>query len=102
MTSTYARALRGISASLRTVLIAVIRIYQHTLSPILGGHCRFEPTCSEYCIQALRKHGVCKGLGLGVWRVLRCNPFCRAGYDPVPEPPEGAAADDASASKPSA
>ena len=97
MTSTYGRAVRVISSGLRTVLIALIRIYQHALSPVLGGHCRFEPTCSEYCIEALRKHGVCKGLALGIWRVLRCNPFCKAGYDPVPDAGERTPADDTSA-----
>ncbi len=85
MTSTYGRAVGTISAGIRAFLIALIRIYQRALSPIFGGHCRFEPTCSEYCIEALRNRGVWKGLGLGVWRVLRCNPFCKAGYDPVPD-----------------
>ena len=86
MTGTYGRILTALSASVGAVLIALVRLYQRVLSPVLGGHCRFEPTCSEYCIGALRKHGVMKGLGLSVWRVLRCNPFCKAGYDPVPEP----------------
>ena len=92
MTSTYGRAVGAISSGLRAFLVALIRLYQRVLSPVLGGHCRFKPTCSEYCIEALRKHGVCKGLGLGVWRVLRCNPLGKAGYDPVPNP-AGRAAD---------
>ena len=65
-------------------LEALIVFYQHRISPHLGHHCRFMPTCSEYMLQALRLHGLCKGLVLGLWRILRCNPFGRWGYDPVP------------------
>ena len=46
--------------------------------------CRFYPTCSEYMAEAIMKYGALKGLGLGIWRLLRCNPFCKGGYDPVP------------------
>jgi len=66
-------------------LIGMIRVYQRAISPWLGAHCRFQPTCSQYAIEALRKRGVIVGAALAVWRVLRCNPFCKAGYDPVPE-----------------
>jgi len=69
---------------IRWFLIGCVRVYQRAISPWLGPHCRFQPTCSEYCIQALRKRGVFVGLCLSVWRILRCNPFCKGGYDPVP------------------
>ena len=68
------------------VLVLLMRIYQAAISPFLPPSCRFEPTCSQYMIEALRKRGVIVGLALGIWRVLRCNPFCRGGYDPVPPP----------------
>jgi len=55
-----------------------------TLSPLLGGQCRFEPSCSHYVQQALARHGAARGLWLGMRRLLRCQPFSRAGYDPVP------------------
>lgn len=64
------------------VLIGLVRLYQLTLSRFLGGHCRFEPSCSEYFIQAVKKYGAFVGASKGVWRVLRCQPFCRGGYDP--------------------
>lgn len=67
------------------LLIALIRGYKRWISPLLGHHCRFTPTCSEYAMEALAVHGAVKGLILSVWRILRCNPFCRGGYDPVPE-----------------
>lgn len=67
------------------LLIAPIRWYKKYISPCLGNNCRFRPTCSEYAIQALTVHGAAKGLVLSVWRILRCNPFCCGGYDPVPE-----------------
>lgn len=71
---------------MRTVLIAFIRLYQVTLSHFLGGHCRFSPSCSNYAIEAIRTHGAFKGMALGVWRILRCNPFGGKGFDPVPPP----------------
>jgi putative membrane protein insertion efficiency factor len=66
------------------VLILAIEAYRVTLSPLLGGHCRFEPSCSRYAQEALERHGARRGLWLGLRRVLRCQPFSRAGYDPVP------------------
>lgn len=63
-------------------LIAGVRVYQWTLSPILGGHCRFSPSCSHYFIQAVRKYGPWKGSGKGVLRICRCHPFHPGGYDP--------------------
>ena len=65
-------------------LIALLRGYKRYISPHLGHHCRFVPTCSEYAMQALATHGLLKGVLLTVWRLLRCQPFARFGYDPVP------------------
>ena len=67
----------------RRALILLARLYQHTLSPLLGGQCRFVPTCSNYFIEAVRKRGAVRGLLLGLWRICRCHPFGRGGYDPV-------------------
>ena len=66
------------------LLVAVIRLYQWGISPWIGPHCRYMPTCSQYAVDALRKHGVFVGSAYAVWRILRCNPFSRGGYDPVP------------------
>lgn len=68
------------------LLIALARLYQVTLSHWLGGQCRFRPTCSEYFIQAVRTHGAIRGGAMGLWRVLRCHPLSRGGYDPVDHP----------------
>ena len=65
------------------LLILPVRLYQATLSPFLGGQCRFVPTCSEYFIQVVRAKGALRGAFLGLWRILRCHPFSRGGYDPV-------------------
>ena len=65
-------------------MIGAIRWYQRFISPLLGHNCRFVPTCSEYAIQALQVHGALKGTLLSVWRILRCNPFGKFGFDPVP------------------
>ena len=66
------------------LLIALLRGYKKYISPHLGHHCRFVPTCSEYAVQALTIHGPLKGSLLAAWRILRCNPLCRFGFDPVP------------------
>ena len=66
------------------VLIGLIRVYQYTLSPMLGQRCKYYPSCSNYAIGAIREHGPVKGIGLASWRLLRCNPFSYGGYDPVP------------------
>ncbi|MBM4384798.1 MAG: membrane protein insertion efficiency factor YidD [Deltaproteobacteria bacterium] len=71
---------RGVVA----VLIAAVRVYQVALSPVLGGACRFAPSCSHYAVEALREHGALRGLLLALRRVSRCHPFHRGGYDPVP------------------
>jgi putative membrane protein insertion efficiency factor len=64
--------------------IALIKLYQWIVSPMLGPKCRFTPTCSQYAIEALKKHGVFKGLWLTVKRLSRCHPWGGHGYDPVP------------------
>ncbi|MBT4466678.1 MAG: membrane protein insertion efficiency factor YidD [Planctomycetes bacterium] len=62
-----------------------IRAYRKFLSPMLGpSKCRFEPTCSHYGLEALKIHGAFKGFVLMTWRILRCHPFCKGGFDPVP------------------
>jgi putative membrane protein insertion efficiency factor len=68
------------------VSLFLIRVYQLTLSPVLGlvGGCRFSPTCSEYGYEAIRKYGFFKGWRMALWRIGRCNPFSAGGYDPVP------------------
>ena len=66
------------------LLIQPIRFYQKFISPLKPPTCRFTPTCSQYAIEAIRKHGPFKGLALAVWRILRCNPWGGSGYDPVP------------------
>lgn len=65
------------------LLVIAIRLYQRTLSHLIGGHCRFLPTCSEYCIEAVIRKGALRGLGKCMWRILRCHPFGGSGYDPV-------------------
>lgn len=67
------------------LLIKLIEFYQKNISPAKIPCCRFTPTCSAYAIEALRVHGFFKGTALSIWRMLRCNPLCRGGYDPVPE-----------------
>lgn len=66
----------------RSLLIAAVRVYQWTLSPLIGRHCRFEPTCSTYFIQAVRKYGALRGSWRGALRICRCHPFHAGGYDP--------------------
>ncbi len=66
------------------LLMVLFRVYKLVISPWLPNACRFYPTCSEYALMAVRKHGAIKGLVLAIKRVLRCNPLFRGGYDPVP------------------
>ena len=68
---------------MKTICVAVIHGYRFLISPWLGPACRFEPTCSEYACQAIDRFGVVKGIGLTVWRLLRCHPFHPGGYDPL-------------------
>lgn len=73
---------------LQRLLIGLVKLYRLTLSPLVGQHCRFTPTCSQYAIEALETHGALRGSLLTVRRLGRCHPWCEAGYDPVPPPPE--------------
>ena len=66
----------------RSLLIAAARVYQCTLSPLIGRHCRFEPSCSAYFILAVRKYGAVRGTWRGILRIGRCHPFHPGGYDP--------------------
>ena len=68
---------------MKKICIFLINVYKKTFSPIIGNSCRFTPTCSEYTKQAIEKYGVLKGIWLGIKRILRCNPFCKGGYDPL-------------------
>ncbi len=70
---------------MKYVMIFLIGLYRKFISPLKPKCCRFTPTCSAYAIEAFEKRGFFVGFGLTVWRILRCNPFCRGGYDPVPE-----------------
>jgi uncharacterized protein len=65
------------------VLLAPIRLYQRLISPALPRRCKYEPTCSAYAVEAIRRFGVARGLVLAAWRLARCNPFSDGGYDPV-------------------
>jgi len=69
---------------MKKILIGLINFYKRHISPFLPPSCRFYPSCSNYAIEALEVHGTIKGLFLTLWRILRCNPFCKGGYDPVP------------------
>src|ERR687897_23326 len=69
------------------LLRALVMVYQWTLAPILGNNCRFEPSCSNYALDALSKHGAIRGGLMATWRILRCNPWGGAGWDPVPDSP---------------
>lgn len=74
------------SSTLGRAMLAALRFYQLRLSPLKGAPtCRYLPTCSEYAVQAVRRHGAAKGAALAAARILRCNPFFHAGYHPVPE-----------------
>lgn len=70
-------------AALRWLGVLPIRGYQKLISPMLGAHCKYYPSCSEYAVQAIRRFGILRGLVLAGWRLLRCNPWSRGGYDPV-------------------
>ncbi len=75
----------------RSILAAVFRAYKRFVSPLLPPACRFVPSCSEYAAEAVERHGVVRGTALAIARLLRCHPFCRGGFDPVPPPRGGAA-----------
>jgi uncharacterized protein len=68
---------------MRQLAVGPIRIYRRFITPMLPSSCRYWPTCSEYALQAIQKHGVLKGGLLGAWRIIRCNPWSKGGIDPV-------------------
>ena len=70
------RAVRGLA-------VLPIRVYQRLVSPMLGQRCRYYPSCSEYAVEAIRRFGILRGAVLAGWRLLRCNPWSRGGFDPV-------------------
>jgi len=69
--------------ALRFVAVLPIRVYQRVISPMTGPHCKYYPTCSDYAVQAVQRFGILRGLVLAGWRLLRCNPLSRGGFDPV-------------------
>jgi uncharacterized protein len=75
---------RGKSAAAWTLLL-LVRFYITFLSPFFGGACRFHPSCSNYAAEAIARHGAARGLSLALRRLLRCNPFTKGGFDPVPD-----------------
>ncbi len=76
--------LRAINRAFAALFIGAVRIYQHTLGPLMPLACRYEPSCSRYAVEALRRYGPWRGAALAAVRILRCNPFHAGGYDPVP------------------
>lgn len=70
---------------MKKILIFLIKFYQFYISPYKGTKCPYFPSCSQYGVEAIEKHGVLKGIFLTAWRILRCNPFSKGGVDPVPE-----------------
>jgi len=78
------RILRALGLPARLLLVGLVRLYRLVASPLLGGQCRFHPSCSVYAEEAIRVHGAVKGSGLAIWRVLRCSPLGSGGPDPVP------------------
>jgi hypothetical protein len=70
-------------AALRWLYLRPVRLYQLTLSRWTGGHCRFQPTCSQYLIDAVTKRGIIIGTAKGLWRICRCHPWSKGGWDPV-------------------
>ncbi len=76
--------LRALGQLLAWPLLTLVWLYRYTISPFLGNNCRFQPTCSEYAIEALREHGAFRGTWLAANRIARCHPWGGSGYDPVP------------------
>lgn len=71
---------------MQKLILALIRAYRYLVSPLLGSHCRFHPSCSEYAQEAVRAHGAARGSWLALRRVARCHPLSAGGFDPVPAP----------------
>ena len=72
---------------MKIILLFLIKTYRYIISPWLGNHCRFEPSCSQYALEAIERYGAGYGLWLSLRRLGRCHPFYPGGYDPVPQPP---------------
>ena len=70
---------------IKNIFISFIKFYQYLISPMLGSHCRFNPTCSNYAIEAIKKHNLIKALYLSFKRILKCHPWGKSGDDPVPD-----------------
>ena len=79
--------MRTISAGVREIWLFPVKLYRRFLSPLKPASCRFYPTCSAYALEAVRLWGIVIGSFLALWRILRCNPFSKGGFDPVPVPP---------------
>lgn len=73
---------------MKRLLLLLVRFYRKALSPHLPASCRYQPTCSQYTLTAIERFGALRGSWMGFWRILRCNPFSKGGYDPVPELPD--------------
>jgi uncharacterized protein len=84
MRANIARILWTAGTPLRALLLGALLLYRAAFGGMFAGRCRFHPSCSAYAVEAVRIHGAIKGLGLGVWRVLRCSPLSGGGLDPVP------------------
>jgi uncharacterized protein len=89
----------------RSAVVLLLRLYQRFISPAFGPRCKYYPSCSEYAVQAVQRFGIFRGLVLAGWRLLRCNPWSRGGFDPVEDqrlfaPKAGSASPHAKASHP--
>lgn len=73
---------------MKKILLTLIRFYKTAISPYTPSHCKYVPSCSQYGLEAIERFGAFKGTALTIWRILRCNPFSKGGYDPVPEKKE--------------
>nr|WP_307774727.1 membrane protein insertion efficiency factor YidD [uncultured Cetobacterium sp.] len=71
---------------MKKIILSIIKFYQKYISIFLGKNCIFQPTCSKYTYDAIEIHGIVKGIYLGIKRILRCHPYSKGGYDPVPPP----------------
>jgi uncharacterized protein len=77
------KVMASVTRLARAVVLAPIALYRRVLSPALPQRCKYEPSCSRYAVDAIGEYGILRGLVLGVWRLLRCNPWSYGGYDPV-------------------
>lgn len=78
---------RQVARAAQAAVLLLLRLYQLLLSPLLGNRCRFHPSCSRYCMDAVKRFGVIRGVGLGLVRLCKCHPFHPGGVDPVPDLP---------------